>query len=252
MNKKILLIVVLVIFIINLFVLWYFVKPLISGNVVSVDKGFAEKGFVTKVIDGDTVIINGESVRLLGIDADERGYPCYKEAKKRLEELVLNKEVRLEKDAENKDQYKRYLRYIFVDDENVNLKLVEEGFATARFSPQNRKYKKEILGAEQNARGGKIGCVWTLEIDTGKKEDKEEIDSEEEEDSEDEENEDEDSCVALGCPSGTKYAGSLKSDKYHDCDCKWAEKIYEENLNCFKSLSEAQNQDYVACGVCGG
>jgi len=40
--------------------------------------------------------------------------------------LILNKEVRLEKDQTDKDQYQRYLRYIFLDNENINLKLVEE------------------------------------------------------------------------------------------------------------------------------
>jgi len=47
---------------------------------------------VTKIIDGDTVLIEGGySVRLLGIDADERGNPCYGIAKERLEGMVLNK-----------------------------------------------------------------------------------------------------------------------------------------------------------------
>ncbi|MBI2046928.1 thermonuclease family protein [Candidatus Pacearchaeota archaeon] len=108
--------------------------------------------FVSKIIDGDTIIIEGESVRLLGIDADEKGYPCYSAAKNRIEELVA--------DAEDKDMYKRYLRYIFLDGENINLKLVQEGLAVARFSPENTKYKDEILAAEKSARENKIGCKW--------------------------------------------------------------------------------------------
>lgn len=115
---------------------------------------------VTKVIDGDTVIVEGESVRLLGIDADERGYPCYKEAKKRLEELILNKEVYLERNVVNKDQYGRYLRYIFLNGQNINLELVKEGLAIARFSPENVKYKEEIIAAEKDAREKGIGCKW--------------------------------------------------------------------------------------------
>ena len=40
---------------------------------------------ITKIIDGNTVVIeSGDHVRLLGIDADESGYPCYYEAKNRL------------------------------------------------------------------------------------------------------------------------------------------------------------------------
>ena len=96
---------------------------------------------------------------MLGIDADERGYDCYKEAKERLEELILNKEVRLEKDRRDKDRYDRYLRYIFIEEENINLKLVEEGLAIARFY-EDKKYKKEILDAEKKARVNKKGCKW--------------------------------------------------------------------------------------------
>ena len=121
---------------------------------------FTGDKFVSKIIDGDTVIIEGESVRLLGMDADEKGYPCYSTAKKRIEELVLNKEVELVADSEDKDMYKRYLRYIFLEGENINLKLVQEGLAVARFSPENTKYKDEILAAEQSARENKIGCKW--------------------------------------------------------------------------------------------
>lgn len=120
---------------------------------------FAE-GFVTKVIDGDTIVIEGDSVRLLGIDADEKGYPCYKPAKQRLEELVLNKTVYLEPDKQDKDKYGRYLRYVFVGKENINLRLVKEGLAIAYFSKENVKYREEIVSAEKQARENKIGCKW--------------------------------------------------------------------------------------------
>ena len=116
---------------------------------------------VTKVLDGDTVIVEGGyDIRLLGIDADESGYPCYEEAKSRLEELILNKEVRLEKDQTDVDQYNRCLRYIFLDDQNINLQLVKEGLAIARFYEPDVKYKDEITQAEKDAIENKIGCKW--------------------------------------------------------------------------------------------
>jgi Micrococcal nuclease (thermonuclease) homologs len=119
------------------------------------------KKLVTKVIDGDTFLIEGGySVRILGIDADERGYPCYQAAKEKLEELILNKEVRLEKEKEDFDQYCRYLRYVFADDKNVAFELVKEGLVVARFSPENIKYREEISLAEKEARENKIGCKW--------------------------------------------------------------------------------------------
>jgi micrococcal nuclease len=116
---------------------------------------------VTKIIDGDTFLIEGGySVRILGIDADERGYPCYKAAKTSLEELILNKEVRLEKGEKDVDQYCRYLRHVFVDGKNVSLEMVKNGLAVAYIFSEDIKYRDEIAAAEKSAKENKAGCKW--------------------------------------------------------------------------------------------
>jgi micrococcal nuclease len=177
MKRENYLLILLFMFIISNFIFAFIhLKPNLTGEVIienfeNVEEEIIEKdveileevlesGFVGKVIDGDTVIINGDSVRLLGIDADERGYECYGAAKKRLEELVLDKNVLLEKDGEDKDQYERYLRYLILENENINLKLVQEGLAIARFGPDNQKYKSEILKGESDSRNNNVGCKW--------------------------------------------------------------------------------------------
>jgi len=120
------------------------------------------KVIVTKVIDGDTVVVEGGyHIRLLGIDADESSYPCYDVAKSRLEELILNKKVRLEKDVTDVDQYDRCLRYVFLDDQNIDLQLINEGLVIARFYPPDLKYQNEITEAEKTAIDGKVGCKWS-------------------------------------------------------------------------------------------
>jgi len=122
-----------------------------------------EQKIVTKIIDGDTVIVEGgETVRLLGIDCDEKGKECFTPAKNRIEELLLGKSVVLESGNEDKDQYDRLLRYIFLNGKNINLQLVEEGFCVARFvGSENSMYKSEIQSAESNAIKNKIGCKWS-------------------------------------------------------------------------------------------
>ena len=123
--------------------------------------GAAENTIVTKVIDGDTVVVEGGwHVRLLGMDADEKGYPCYDAARIRLENLVLAKQVVLEKDVSDVDQYGRCLRYIFLQNTNVDLQLVAEGLAVARFYEPDVKYRSEITSAESHAQQNKIGCKW--------------------------------------------------------------------------------------------
>lgn len=160
-ENKIFFAIILASFIIGIFIFLSFSlnnPPSPTGYVIKDVEG---KKLVTKILDGDTVIIEGgHPVRLLGIDADEKGYPCYEPAKEKLEELVLNKEVYLEADKEDRDQYQRYLRYLILDGENINSKLVREGFAIARFSPENTKYKEEIINAEKEAKENKIGCKW--------------------------------------------------------------------------------------------
>jgi micrococcal nuclease len=135
-------------------------------NILELPDGILK--LATKIIDGDTFLIEGGySVRILGIDADEKGYPCYDAAKNRLEELILNQEVKLEKGTENLDQYCRYLRYIFLDDKNISLELVKEGLAIARFSPEDVKYREEITQAEKEAKENKIGCKWSASAPSG-------------------------------------------------------------------------------------
>jgi micrococcal nuclease len=121
----------------------------------------AHETVVTKVIDGDTVIIEGgQSVRLLGIDADEKNYPCYTEAKVALENLVLSRRVTLESDKEDKDKYGRLLRWIWLNDTLVNFEMVKLGLAVARFDSDS-KYQEEITSAEQAAIAHHLGCKWS-------------------------------------------------------------------------------------------
>lgn len=57
-------------------------------------------------------------------------------------------------------------------------------------------------------------------------------------------------CINLGCSAGTRYVGSVNSDKYHVCTCTYAKRIKTENLVCFQSKDEAEAAGYIPCGVC--
>jgi len=92
-----------------------------------------ESAFIYRVIDGDTIATGNTSVRLLGINTPERGELYYNEAKKFLELKTLNKTVTLEFGKERYDIYNRTLAYVLLDKENVNLELVENGFANYYF-----------------------------------------------------------------------------------------------------------------------
>ena len=114
---------------------------------------------VAEVIDGDTIIIStGEKVRYIGINTPEIHHPtkkveCFgKEASEKNRELVLGKEVRLEKDISDKDKYGRLLRYVYVGELFVNDYLVRNGFANVATFPPNVQFKNIFLEAEKEAR----------------------------------------------------------------------------------------------------
>ena len=89
---------------------------------------------VTRIIDGDTIEVNENiSVRLLGINSPERGEEYYNEAKEFLENKILKKKVKLKFGKNKFDKYKRILAYVYFENKNINLDLVENGFANYYF-----------------------------------------------------------------------------------------------------------------------
>ena len=115
------------------------------------------------VSDGDTIkLSDGEEVRLIGLNAPESRQSCSSEATQKLEEFVLGKEVILEQDVDNKDQYGRLLRYIYVGDTFVNLEMVRLGFAHKYEYGSNTKYSSQFEQAENEAKQNE-GCLWKKE-----------------------------------------------------------------------------------------
>ncbi|MFA6603205.1 MAG: thermonuclease family protein [Candidatus Shapirobacteria bacterium] len=121
---------------------------------------------VIRIVDGDTVEIEGGlRLRYIGVDTAEIGSgkktdECYaREAKVKNEELVLNKEVELEKDVSETDRFGRLLRYVWVDGKMINEELVASGYAKVATFPPDVKYKDRFLAAEKQAREKGLG-LW--------------------------------------------------------------------------------------------
>ncbi|MBN2101488.1 MAG: thermonuclease family protein [Candidatus Aenigmarchaeota archaeon] len=152
------------IFLLVLFVIFFLISGCVSNEPSEIpDKSIfykAEHAFVTGIVDGDTIILDtDERVRLLGINTPEKNQELYEEARERLRELVEGKNVTLETDFDQTDQYDRLLRYVFVDGIFVNELLIKEGLATLYIVPPNDRYEKELKYAETFANENRTG-LW--------------------------------------------------------------------------------------------
>ncbi|MDC0404501.1 thermonuclease family protein [Candidatus Pelagibacter sp.] len=124
------------------------------------------KSQTIKIVDGDTIHLNGEKIRFTGIDTPELKQTCLKEgvkdlcgvsAKQILIDKIGNNNVKCISDG--KDQYKRTLAECFVNNESLSSYLVRSGYAFAY-----RRYSKKFIPDEDYARINKIG-IWSMEFD---------------------------------------------------------------------------------------
>lgn len=200
------------------------------------------KARVTKVVDGDTIHVelengNEEKVRFIGVDAPEsttRVEPYGKEAAGYTKSKLLNKDVWLELDVQERDKYGRLLAYIWFSpptkesNEEIRAKmfnavLLLEGYAQVMTVPPNVKYAEYFREYQQEAMEKSVG-FWGLEI-------KEETPGSFKE-------------------ASDSYIGNKNSKKFHFPDCQWAEKIAPGNRVYFKSREEAIKAGYEPCKVC--
>jgi micrococcal nuclease len=140
--------------------LFFLVAPALAGQLK-----------VTRVVDGDTIKVKstaGEvTIRLVGIDAPELshkkgepGQPFSQQATKHLAGLVLNKNVEIKEYGH--DRYGRILGVVFLGGKNINLEMVEAGFAEVyRGDPAPGQDLAPYWKAEEQARAAKKG-MWSL------------------------------------------------------------------------------------------
>lgn len=106
--------------------------------------------------DGDTIWVTGANglrnkIRMLGIDAPESSQAFGGESTRRLAELVNGAAVRVT--FSGRDQYGRILGTVWLGGRNINLQMVEEGYAWAYHYNKDPQYN-----AAQNAANEARSC----------------------------------------------------------------------------------------------
>ncbi len=122
--------------------------------------------FVTRVIDGDTIEVDGrERVRYIGIDTPELNHPRKgrepfgPEAREFNKRLVGDMYVTLEFDKEIRDKYGRLLAYVYCGDTFVNAEILKAGLARTLMIPPNIRYAVQFSTIQQTAKELKKG-LW--------------------------------------------------------------------------------------------
>ena len=118
-----------------------------------------------RIIDGDTIHIKSNKIRLHGIDApeikqtckiDNEDWYCGKQSTKELKNLINKKKV--ECITNDVDRYNRYIAICFVNEININQWMVKNGWAIAY-----RYYSRDYVVEEKYASDNKLG-IWKSEF----------------------------------------------------------------------------------------
>ena len=118
-----------------------------------------------KIIDGDTIHIKSNKIRLHGIDAPETKQTCKindevwfcgKQSTKELKNLINKQEVKCI--TNDVDIYNRFVAICYVNEININQWMVKSGWAIAY-----RYYSTDYIIEEKYARDNELG-IWKSEF----------------------------------------------------------------------------------------
>ena len=126
-----------------------------------------------RVVDGDTIVLNGEKIRFSGIDAPESNYRGKEQTCLINETIIhcgkLSKEFLIKKIGTNKvtckrekepDRYNRILAECFVNGESLSKILVKNGYAFDFVRYSKKKYSED----QEYAKTNKLG-LWSMKFE---------------------------------------------------------------------------------------
>ncbi len=177
---------------------------------------------VVKVVDGDTVLLEGgEKLRYAGINTLElhtesgKPEPFAREAYLRNKELTEGKTLCLERALRERDHYGRLLGELyFPNGTSVSEILISEGFALVCYYEGSGKFFERYLEVQKTAIKKRKGLFSYLDRDL----------------------------------SQVSFIGNKNSRRFHHPDCKEAQRIKKRII--FKNLEEALEAGYCPSREC--
>jgi len=161
-------------------IIYVIIFAIIAG--LGANNYFRDEGEIAvleRVVDGDTVYVRigdeEEKVRMIGIDTPETSDPrktveCFGQEATNFLKQFEGEEVTLEDDFTqgDTDHYDRSLRYIWLDDTNLNKLMIEEGYAFEHTHDNPYKYQWGFKIAEEIAKLERAG-LWDPDTCNGER-----------------------------------------------------------------------------------
>jgi micrococcal nuclease len=109
-----------------------------------------------KVYDGDTITIRDaqgrkEKIRLLDVDAPEKGQQHSRITQAALSDRIGLKQVHIE--WKKRDEYDRVIGTVYLGNENINRWLLDRGYAWRYRYSRNEEFKSVAFNAREARRG---------------------------------------------------------------------------------------------------
>ncbi len=106
---------------------------------------------VAEVLDATTVsLCDGREVRLVSLEVPDN--PDKQQAAKyRLMDLLLDRDIVMERDGKSEDDEGRLLRFLHADDVNMNVDLVQQGLAFDDIAFPHFRYAEQLIVARLDA-----------------------------------------------------------------------------------------------------
>ena len=139
----------------------------VTSILAATDADAADLSGSARVIDGDTIAIGEQRIRLSGVDAPEKKQVCRRDGQEWragadatawLKDRLENQTVTCT--DEGHDRYKRIIGTCFVGGEDINGALVRAGWAVAY-----RRYSERYVAEEAKAKAEGLG-IWGAECET--------------------------------------------------------------------------------------
>ena len=182
------------------------------------DKKPSDRFIVVKVIDGDSVELQGgDRLRLLAVDTPEKGEPLFDEARQFLADLALGKAARIEFAGKRRDKYGRLLGYLYIESLFVNRAILRQGLGYLYLFKDTDMGQPEteiLLTAQRRGMAAGVG-LW-----------------------------------GINRAAEDQYINTTGSFRFHRPGCRYTERMKLDRVNRFAFRNDALYEGLSPCRTC--